>query len=110
MHHEDTRLYKTMMLLVTDCAKAVSRIPRGNGKLVNQIKRSSQAVPAIFAEGARRRSPTDRAHYFDMASGSARETSSHVDVAHAGLLISTEDHVKIKDRCDHICAMLYKFR
>jgi four helix bundle protein len=110
MHHEDTELYKQMLLLVGDCAKAVTRIPRGDAKLADQIKRASRAVPALFSEGARRRSPTDRAHYFDQSAGSARECSSHVDVAHVSMLMSAEDRLKIKARCDRICAMLYKFR
>ena len=110
MHHEDTELYKQMLQLVAESAQAIRRIPRGNAFLVDQLKRASMSVPLLFCEGARRRSAGDRAHYFDMSAGSARECRSIADVAHSGNVMSAEDRAVIKDRCDHICAMLYKFR
>ena len=110
MHHEDTELYKKMLALVGDCAEACRRMPRGNGFLVDQLKRASMSVPLLFCEGARRRSAPDRAHYFDMSAGSARECRAIADVAHSGGVMSQEDRSTIKDRADHICAMLYKFR
>jgi four helix bundle protein len=110
MHYEDTEIYKQMLALAADAAEAIQRMPRGNAFFIDQLKRASSSVPMLFAEGARRRSPRDRRHYFDMSAGSARECSSITDVAHAHKAMTAEVRAGIKDRCDHICAMLYKFR
>lgn len=37
MHHENTRLYKEMLLLVEDCARIARTVPRGYAFLADQI-------------------------------------------------------------------------
>ena len=109
MNHENTRLYKLALELVGQCTQLAKRFPPGMGYLADQIRRASSSVPLNFAEGSRKSSAKERARYFGSASGSAREVSAIVDVAHLSEAISATDREVAKDRCDHLCAMLYKF-
>ena len=110
MDHENTRLYRTSLDLVSDAAEVIKRLPPGMGFLSDQLRRASASVVLNFAEGCRRKSPKERARYFEIASGSAREVSAIVDVAHRLGEVRDAPRETIKDRCDHICAMLHRFR
>jgi four helix bundle protein len=67
-------------------------------------------VPLNLAEGCKKASRKERARYLDIASGSAREVSAIFDVAAGFDGIDGAARLAGKDKCDHICAMLYKFR
>lgn len=110
MNHENTRLYQTSLELVTDAAEVVRRFPPGLGFLADQLRRAAASVPLNFSEGCRRKSAKERARYFEVASGSAREVSAIVDVAHRLGGLEEERLAEVKDRCDHLCAMLHRFR
>ena len=110
MNHENTRLYQTALALVGQCTQIAKHFPPGFGYLADQLRRASTSVPLNFAEGCRKKSIKERARYFEIASGSAREVSAIVDVAHLSEAVGTKDREVAKDRCDYLCAMLYKFR
>jgi len=110
MHHENTRLYQTALDLVALCASVVEHLPPGLGFLGDQLRRASSSVPLNFCEGCLKSSRKERTRYFETAAGSAREVSAILDVAVRFKGISEEARLAGKDHCDHICAMLYKFR
>jgi four helix bundle protein len=57
------------------------------GELRSQLERASLSIPLNVAEGAARRSPADRRHFFSIARGSAMECAALLDVlASRGLL------------------------
>lgn len=110
MNHENTRLYQTSLELVGQCADLVERFPPGLGFLSDQLRRASASVTLNFAEGCRKRSARERARYFETAACSAREVSAVVDVAFRLKGVGDGERLAVKDRCDHLCAMLYRFR
>jgi four helix bundle protein len=110
MNHENTRLYTTSLMLVGQCAQLIESFPPGLGFLADQLRRASSSVTLNFAEGCRKRSARERARYFEIAACSAREVSAIVDVAHQLNGVADGERAVAKDRCDHLCAMLYKFR
>ena len=109
MNHEKTRLYRTSLQLVGDAARLIHRFPPGLGFLVDHLRRAAASIPLNFAEGGRKRSTKERARYFETASCSAREVSAIIDVAHQLKGVSDDEHAAVKNRCDHICAMLHRF-
>ena len=110
MNHENTRLYQTSLELVGQCAELIERFPPGLGFLADQLRRASASVPLNFAEGCRKRSERERLRYFETAACSAREVSAIVDVAHRLKGVGEGERAVAKDRCDHLGAMLYRFR
>ena len=110
LSHERGRLYQTSLELVGQCAELIERFPPGLGFLADQLRRASASMPLNFAEGCRKRSERERARYFETAACSAREVSAIVDVAHRLKGVGESERAVAKDRCDHLCAMLYRFR
>jgi four helix bundle protein len=110
MNHEDTEIYKKSIELCEKSFPVADRMPPGFGFLADQIRRSAASVPSNFGEGCKKKSPKHRRKYFDDAAGSASEVSAHMDVAYTASSIDDAERVRIKDLCDHICAMLHKFQ
>ena len=101
-------------MLVYDLAVSVVRglrdevfepVGRLDPKLLDQMRRAAQSVVLNCAEAqhARGKRSIDR---FSLAFGEARETKAAVDLACA--LEYVEPSAELKDRCDHLCAILYK--
>jgi four helix bundle protein len=98
------------MALIEDVATVIERFPTKFRKLEDQLIRSAESISAQFGEGYKRRSLADRRRYFDASSGSSREVSAHIDAALRFKVVTPDLHKRIKQRCDYLCAMLYKFR
>ena len=49
--------------------RVIERIPRGSGKLGDQLFRAATAMPANIAEGVGKRSRAERRNYYDHARG-----------------------------------------
>jgi four helix bundle protein len=69
-----------------------TRLPRGTRSIADQFERAASSILLNTAEGAGRRAGKEKAHFFDMARGSATECAAILDVleirrlAKAGLL------------------------
>ena len=110
MHHTQSRIYQRALELV-ELAKAVTdRLPTGYGFLADQLRRASASVPLNFAEGCGRQSFRDRQRFFRMAKGSAYEVAAVLDVALRFEAIPPELHLRGADICDHIGAMLSRYK
>jgi four helix bundle protein len=62
---------------------------RARRDLREQLERASVGVMACIAEGAGRRSPAEKRHYYAMARGSATECAAHLDALRTRNLIDT---------------------
>ena len=110
MHYVDTRLYQRSLELI-DLAKAVmGQLPTGYGFLKDQLRRASSSVVLNFCEGYGRSGPQDRRKFFNIARASAHEVAAILDVASRFGVIGRELHKQGWDLCDHVSAMLYRFR
>lgn len=64
----------------------------------------------LVGEGCRKKSAKERRYYFDGSAGSASEVSSNMDMSLRAQAINEAEAARVKDMCDHICAMLHKYR
>ena len=110
MKHEQSRIYLTTRELISESAVVVSKLPPGFGFLADQLRRASSSVLLNFSEGSRHSSLKERRRFFTMSAGSAAEVSAIADVAQGFGAIAHPEHAAIKDRCNHICAMLKLYR
>jgi four helix bundle protein len=62
------------------------------GALRDQLDRASVSIVLNLAEGAGRRSPRDKAHFFTIARGSATECAAVLDLLLARGLLAAPDH------------------
>ncbi len=107
MKFTDSRIYR-VSLEVAGAAQQLSRsMP---GYLADQLRRASASIALNFAEGCGKASLRDRKRFFLIARGSAREVIAATDVAAVLGLVDATEAAALRDRCDHICAMLWRFR
>ena len=110
MYHTQTRIYRRSLELIDATREAMSHLPPGFGFLADQLRRASSGVVLNFAEGCGYESKRQRRRFFTIARGSALEVSAAVDVAHRFGVVDQTLVSRIHDLCDHISAMLYKYR
>jgi four helix bundle protein len=78
--------------------------------LTSQLRRASVSIGSNVAEGCKRASPADTAHFMNIAEGSSAESMSEFDIARRLRYVSERQAVEIIDRFDHIGAMLERLR
>lgn len=80
-------------------------------ELGSQIRRSSNAVPAIIAEGWGSRHTNIYLEAINRAKGELRETQHHLDIAHAKKYLSKQDWSDLDrayENCDRMLEKLYQ--
>jgi four helix bundle protein len=91
LDHERLRVYQVAIAFAELALRIIERIPRGAGKLGDQLFRSSTSIPANIAEGVGKRSKAERRNYYDYARGSAFESGSHLDIVRLLRCVPDED-------------------
>ena len=85
--------------LLVDVAKAmpgvISRMPRGEGYLIDQLKRALVSAILNLAEGNGRYSTKERNRFFDFSLGSISESMGAIETAYAFGYITFEFSQKL---------------
>ena len=110
MQHDKTLIYQRSLELIRLIKQVNDGLPSGYGFLGDQMRRAASSVALNFSEGYGKSTPADQRRYFRIARGSAYEVGAALDVALAFGAIATEQHERGKDLCDHLAAMLTRFR
>ncbi len=88
--HERLEVYR--LALRFDCLM-VGLVPRrGFSSLRDQVERAGTSIVACIAEGAGRRSPADKRHFYAVARGSATECASLLDLLRNRRLLREPDY------------------
>ena len=77
--------------------------------LVAQLRRSAASIPTNIAEGFKRKSKKDCAHFINMADGSLEETKYLLILAKDLGYLQTDDFDEFNRLCDEVGRMLYGF-
>ncbi len=110
MQFDDTRIYRRSLELIDMTKNVLESLPTGFGFLADQLRRASSSVLLNLAEGCGHQTKGQRRRHFHIARGSVLEVAAAADIAHRFGVITKEDHHELYDICDHISAMLYRFR
>ena len=110
MKHTDSRIYRRSLELVGLTKSVLEELPTGYGFLADQLRRAAASVVLNFSEGSGKRGPRDRRRYFDCSKGSAYEVAAVLDVAATFGVLSEKHHARGLDICDHLGAMLSRYR
>lgn len=110
MQHDTTLIYQRSLELVRLVKHVIDELPVGYGFLADQLRRAASSVALNFSEGYGKSTPADQRRYFRIARGSAYEVGAALDVALSFEALAKERHEQGKDLCDHIAAMLTRFR
>ncbi len=77
--HERLEAYKVAREFRALAHGLVCGMPRGAADTADQLSRAARSVLLNTAEGAGRRSAKEKAHFFDIARGSAEECAAILD-------------------------------
>ncbi|MFH1315761.1 MAG: four helix bundle protein [Candidatus Uhrbacteria bacterium] len=105
-----THLYQRSLQLVALTKTFIDKLPVGFGFLTDQIRRASSSVVLNFAEGCSRTSKKERLRYFMIARGSVFEIAAIFDVAKQFKIIDQKLYLQGQDLCDHVSALLFRYR
>jgi four helix bundle protein len=78
--------------------------------LADQLRRAAASVPLNDLEGCGRAGRADRRRFFRIGIGSANEVAATLDVMHRFGVLSDQDRAIGLDLCDHVAAMLARYR
>ena len=110
MKHDNTRIYQRSLELITITKQVIDNLPTGYGFLADQLRRSSSSIALNFSEGYSKGTLREQRRFFRIARASAYEVAAILDVADRFGVIAPALHVDGKDICDHLAAMLTRFR
>jgi four helix bundle protein len=98
------------MELIDVVRGVMDNLPAGHGFITDQLRRAASSIVLNFSEGFGKTTPRDRRRFFMIARGSAHEVAAAVDVARAFGVVDQAVTARVADLCDHLSAMLYRFR
>jgi four helix bundle protein len=110
MNYRTTHIYRRSLELIDFVAEVLRSIPPGFGFLADQLRRNSSSVPLNYLEGCGRTGVADRRRFFVGASASAHEAAGTLDVMRCFGILDEARCRKGQDLCDHLIAMLRRFR
>lgn len=110
MNHNRLKCYGILMDVARKVPDLVAQLPRGEGYLVDQLKRALASAILNLSEGNGRRSQKERARFFDISLASIAETASAIDILLAYDLVSMEIGEEIKSKLRIAYAMIMKLR
>ena len=82
LNHQNLNAYTSSKRFVVECYKVTNQLP-DNEKfgMISQIRRAALSVHLNIAEGASRKSETERKRFFEISRGSIVEIDSAMDIA-----------------------------
>ena len=99
MNHEKLKCYRQLVALAEEIAKRVSRWPKGNGDLIDQLRRAMTSSVLNLAEGnGKRASSKERRRFFEISMASIAEVGAALDLAFALGLIEAGECNGFKSR------------
>ncbi|HET9824887.1 MAG TPA: four helix bundle protein [Chitinophagaceae bacterium] len=82
LNHQKLDIYNVSRLFVLECYKLTKQLPAEERfGMITQIRRAALSVHLNIAEGASRKSETERKRYFEIARGSVIEIDAALDIA-----------------------------
>lgn len=77
--HERLDVYQAARQFKRQLRELLTVIPRGNADLVDQPRRAARSITSNIAEASGKWTTRDKAHYFQIARGSATECAAILD-------------------------------
>ena len=108
LDHERLDVYQCAIQFLAISVKVMDAIPKGNGPLVDQLKRASWSIPLNIAEGCGKTGSADKQRFYAIARGSAMECAAVLEVCG---VIGITDPILLKEGKDlltRVVAMLTK--
>jgi four helix bundle protein len=90
MNHQKLKCYEVLISIAKKLPTITAKLPRGEGYIIDQLKRALSSAILNLSEGNGRISPKEKRRFFDISLASISETSSAIDILFAYNLISNQ--------------------
>jgi len=108
LDHERLDVYQASIQFLALAHRVLGALPRGNATVADQLRRAALSVPVNIGEGSGKRSPKDRARFYEYSRGSAMECGALLDALHIMELVDAQTHTRGKELLVRIVSMLSK--
>lgn len=110
MNHQKLKCYRLLLETAKRLPNLVSQVPRGEGYLIDQLKRALSSAILNLAEGNGRQSIKERRRFFDISLASIAETASVLDIFLAYRSISSMEEQSWRENLRIAYAMIMKLK
>jgi four helix bundle protein len=108
---KDLTVWQKAHALVLSICKETETFPRSEQfGIVAQNRRSAVSIPTNIAEGGKRKSRKDYAHFVNIAESSLEETKYHLILSRDLGYLTEQAHERLSVMADEIGRMLYGLR
>ena len=104
--HEEFGPYRCSIQFIALSTKFTHDLPRGNGELIDQLRRAAISISLNIAEGTGRTSKTELKRFYAIARGSALECSAVLDVLYHIRLLDLGIYNRGRELLRNIVAVL----
>jgi len=108
LNHEKLEVYQLIIQFLTLSVNVTQSIPRGNGEVKDQLKRSSISIVLNFAEGYGKSTRIDRARFYGISKASAHESAAALDICKITKIVTEDKFSRGKNLLYRIVCMLVK--
>lgn len=108
LDHERLDVYQAAIQFLALAHRVLARLPRGNGAIADQLRRAALSIPVNIGEGGGKRSPKDRARFYEYSRGSAMECGALLDALRVMELVDADRHAEGKELLVRVVSMLSK--
>lgn len=108
LDHEKLDVYQLSTEIVGETHQIQKEIPRGYGKLREQLRKAALSIPLNIAEASGKTGHADRQQYYATARGSAFEVAAILDSVQAIEPESLQDYSGTKKKIVRVVEMLTK--
>ena len=106
--HKDLILYQNAMDLVTDVYLITKKLPKDEQfGLISQIRRAAVSIPSNISEGAGRLSQKEFKNFLSIASGSASELETQLNICNNLNFINKKELEELSDKIIIIKKLCY---
>ena len=99
-------VYQCAIEFLALTAEVADEIPRGNGALLDQLRRAASSIPLNIAEAAGRTGKADAARAYAIARGSALECAAVLDALSVLKVVDQGTKQRGGDLLERVLAML----
>ena len=101
-------VYQCAITFLAATCEVSSQAPRGNGAILDQLRRAATSIPLNIAEAAGRTGTADAARCYAIARGSAMECAAILDTLRVLGVADPDRHQRGIELLERVVAMLTK--
>ncbi len=107
LNHKKLNVWSLSLNLIKDFYKLTENFPKSEiFGITNQIRRAAVSIASNIAEGASRKSMSERKRFYEISRSSLVEIDTQIEISLGLNLINENDIAAIDNKINHLFAMM----